>query len=142
MIQKNIICKEQFLFQATSPLASVFITLHHNITGEQPGEIPQYLPGIKDTAAVLFYSLICIIVHAIIQEYVLDVSFTSFLFIPTPKTFYTESFQETTSFQIKTGCIFHKRPTICFLCFICILEYWYWWVKKGLTVKMVIWGCM
>lgn len=60
------------MVQATSPLASVFITLHHNVTGEQPGEIPQFLPGLKDTAAVLFYSLICIIVHAIIQEYVLD----------------------------------------------------------------------
>ncbi|XP_030751449.1 translocating chain-associated membrane protein 1-like 1 [Sitophilus oryzae] len=59
------------MVQATTPLASVFITLHHNVTGDH-GDIPLYLPGFKDTAAVFFYSLICIIVHAILQEYVLD----------------------------------------------------------------------
>ncbi|XP_050301847.1 translocating chain-associated membrane protein 1 isoform X2 [Anthonomus grandis grandis] len=58
--------------QPTLPIASIFITLHHNVTGEQPGELPTYLPGFKDGAVVFFYSLICIIVHAIIQEYILD----------------------------------------------------------------------
>lgn len=33
-----------------------------------------YSPGLKDWAAVFFYSLICIVIHAIIQEYALDVS--------------------------------------------------------------------
>ncbi|XP_066157080.1 translocating chain-associated membrane protein 1 [Euwallacea fornicatus] len=60
------------MVQATSPIASVFITLHHNVTGEQLGETPLYLPGLKDIPVVFFYSLICIIMHAIIQEYVLD----------------------------------------------------------------------
>ncbi|KAF7270736.1 translocating chain-associated membrane protein 1 [Rhynchophorus ferrugineus] len=59
------------MVQATSPLASVFITLHHNVTGDH-GDLPLYLPGFRDMAAVFFYSLICVIVHAIIQEYVLD----------------------------------------------------------------------
>ncbi|XP_060535281.1 translocating chain-associated membrane protein 1 [Cylas formicarius] len=59
------------MVQATSPLASVFITLHHNVTGES-GDLPLYLPGYKDWACVFFYSLICVIIHAIIQEYVLD----------------------------------------------------------------------
>lgn len=58
------------MVQATSPIASIFITLQHNVT--EAGEIPLYSPGIKDWAAVFFYSLICIVVHAIIQEYVLD----------------------------------------------------------------------
>jgi hypothetical protein len=40
----------------------------------EAGEIPLYSPGIKDWAAVFFYSLICIVIHAIIQEYALDVS--------------------------------------------------------------------
>lgn len=60
------------VFQATSPIVSVFITLQHNVT--EAGEIPLYSPGVKDWACVFFYSLICIIIHAIIQEYVLDVS--------------------------------------------------------------------
>lgn len=60
------------IFQATSPLASVFIIAHHNVTGEKPTELPLYLPGLKDSAVVFFYSLICVIVHAIIQEYLLD----------------------------------------------------------------------
>jgi translocating chain-associated membrane protein 1 len=58
------------MVQATSPLASVFIALQHNVT--EAGEIPLYSPGIKDWAAVFFYSLICIVIHAIIQEYALD----------------------------------------------------------------------
>lgn len=58
------------MVQATSPIASIFITLQHNVT--EAGEIPFYSPGIKDWAAVFFYSLICIVIHAIIQEYVLD----------------------------------------------------------------------
>jgi translocating chain-associated membrane protein 1 len=45
----------------------------------EAGEIPLYSPGIKDWAAVFFYSLICIVIHAIIQEYALDVS--SFLYL-------------------------------------------------------------
>lgn len=58
--------------QATSPIASIFITLQHNVT--EPGEIPLYMPGPQDWCAVFFYSLICIVTHAILQEYVLDVS--------------------------------------------------------------------
>ncbi|KAK5640168.1 hypothetical protein RI129_010979 [Pyrocoelia pectoralis] len=58
------------MVQATSPIASIFIALQHNVT--ESGEIPLYLSGTKDWAAIFFYSLICIVVHAIIQEYVLD----------------------------------------------------------------------
>lgn len=58
------------MVQATSPIASIFIALQHNVT--ESGERPLYLSGAKDWAAIFFYSLICIVVHAIIQEYVLD----------------------------------------------------------------------
>lgn len=58
------------MVQATNPIASVFIALQYNVT--EAGEIPLYLPGMRDWAAVFFYSLICIVIHAIIQEYVLD----------------------------------------------------------------------
>jgi hypothetical protein len=37
-----------------------------------------YESGWKDGAAVFFYTLICIIMHAILQEYVLDVSLLLF----------------------------------------------------------------
>ncbi|GAB0091439.1 Translocating chain-associated membrane protein [Sergentomyia squamirostris] len=66
------------MIQATSQLASIFVTLHHNVTGEEPSaETPRgqpffYEPGWKDACAVFFYMLICIIMHAILQEYVLD----------------------------------------------------------------------
>lgn len=39
------------------------------------GEPFVYEAGWKDGCAVFFYTLICIILHAILQEYVLDVSF-------------------------------------------------------------------
>lgn len=68
------------MLQATNSLASIFIALHHNVTGADPShENPQgepyfYTSGWKDGCAVFFYTLICIIMHAILQEYVLDVS--------------------------------------------------------------------
>lgn len=70
-------------------MANVFISLHHNVTGEEPSlEHPTGIPftyesGFKDYFAVFFYTLICIIMHAVLQEYVLDVSIlTSFIGFP------------------------------------------------------------
>ncbi|XP_058461694.1 translocating chain-associated membrane protein 1 [Malaya genurostris] len=66
------------MLQATNSVASIFIALHHNVTGADPShENPQgepyfYTTGWKDGCAVFFYMLICIIMHAILQEYALD----------------------------------------------------------------------
>ena len=47
------------------------IILSTDTAGE---EITLYTPGAKDLCAGFFYLLICIVVHAVVQEYVLDVS--------------------------------------------------------------------
>ncbi|XP_045596663.1 translocating chain-associated membrane protein 1 isoform X2 [Procambarus clarkii] len=61
------------MFQATAPLASVFIAVQHNASDMETAEAPMtYTYGTRDTAAVFFYCLISIVMHAIIQEYVLD----------------------------------------------------------------------
>jgi len=66
------------MFQVTTPLASVFIVMHHNTTAPvevQPGVIQDltfYTAGLKDIPAVFFYLLISVVMHAIIQEYLLD----------------------------------------------------------------------
>merc|ERR1719369_2038431 len=66
------------MFQVSTPLASVFIALHHNVSAPveiQPGvfqDFTFYTAGIKDVSAVFFYLLISIVMHAIIQEYLLD----------------------------------------------------------------------
>jgi translocating chain-associated membrane protein 1 len=68
------------MFQVTSPFASLFIALHHNATlpvevGPEPGQkvdMVFYTAGIKDVAATFFYLLIAIVMHQIIQEYLLD----------------------------------------------------------------------
>lgn len=66
------------MFQVSSPMASVFIALHHNVTAPveiQPGVFQDatfYTAGWKDIPAVFFYLLISIVMHAIIQEYLLD----------------------------------------------------------------------
>lgn len=66
------------MFQVTSPLATVFIALHHNVSVPMevaPGnfmDVTQYTPGIKDVPAIFFYLLIAVVIHAIIQEYLLD----------------------------------------------------------------------
>jgi len=46
-------------------------------TTEQPrpeASSVTYMPGRRDMFTVFFYTLICIVVHAVIQEYILDVS--------------------------------------------------------------------
>jgi translocating chain-associated membrane protein 1 len=66
------------MFQVSSPLASLFIALHHNVTipvEVAPGQIHdvvQYTAGVKDLPAIFFYLLIAIVMHQIIQEYLLD----------------------------------------------------------------------
>lgn len=62
--------------ETTSPIASAFVSLQHNVTTTTniPGRpsVIKYVAGIKDYCAIFFYTLTCIIMHAIIQEFVLD----------------------------------------------------------------------
>lgn len=62
------------MFQATSPVASLFVTLQHNVTVNTTDSEPMtlYTCGLKDVFTLFFYLLICIITHAVIQEYILD----------------------------------------------------------------------
>lgn len=67
--------------QVTSPWAYIFIALHHNVSSSQeenaPWVPPKFASGWKDACAVFFYFLITIVTHAVIQEYILDVSILS-----------------------------------------------------------------
>ncbi|KAL8623721.1 hypothetical protein ACOMHN_004785 [Nucella lapillus] len=62
------------MFQATSPFASLFVTLQHNVTvSDFAGEENSlYTWGKKDMCCIFFYFLITTVIHAIIQEYILD----------------------------------------------------------------------
>lgn len=63
------------LFQATSAFTSVFVIPQYNETiALTPDSEPQpyYRTGIKDVAAVVFYTVGWITVHAILQEYIFD----------------------------------------------------------------------
>lgn len=62
----------------TAPIASTFLSLHHNVSGvEASYEFPSgkpftYMAGLKDYCAIFFYTLATIIIHALIQEFLLD----------------------------------------------------------------------
>ncbi|XP_037951782.1 translocating chain-associated membrane protein 1-like [Teleopsis dalmanni] len=66
------------LDETTSHFTSAFVTLQHNVTGQDSsrdnptGRTYTYVAGIKDYCSVFFYTLTCIIMHAIIQEFLLD----------------------------------------------------------------------
>lgn len=60
------------MIPTTAPLASLFIVLQNNVTEPEPGTHILYMPGVTDLCTVIFYSLICIVIHAIAQEYCLD----------------------------------------------------------------------
>ncbi|KRY37013.1 Translocating chain-associated membrane protein 1-like 1 [Trichinella spiralis] len=60
-------------FKATSSIATTFVILQHNATDiNDKNQQWLYYNGWKDIAAVFFYTLATIIVHAVIQEYVVD----------------------------------------------------------------------
>jgi translocating chain-associated membrane protein 1 len=59
------------MFQVTTPIASVFIAPKYNVT-ELDAPIVNYTYGYKDICLVSFYTVVSIIFHAIIQEYLLD----------------------------------------------------------------------
>lgn len=73
-----------FLLQITSPWAYIFIAVHHNVSETQEPDAPwqpqKYVTGWKDACAVFFYFLITIVMHAVIQEYILDVRQQTFVF--------------------------------------------------------------
>ncbi|ETE70489.1 Translocating chain-associated membrane protein 1, partial [Ophiophagus hannah] len=63
------------MFEVTSKYAIMFITVQYNVTyniddGSDPVHFYEYGP--KDMATIFFYMLIAIILHAVIQEYILD----------------------------------------------------------------------
>ncbi|CAD6195420.1 unnamed protein product [Caenorhabditis auriculariae] len=65
------------MFPLTSPLAAVFIAPQYNETTIMPSENSQYevtgyRNGILDVASIIFYTIAWVVIHAILQEYVLD----------------------------------------------------------------------
>ncbi|VDL59763.1 unnamed protein product [Hymenolepis diminuta] len=63
------------LFQGPAKVASLFVSMQHNASSDKEVESisdVQYTVGRYDILAFFFYTLICIIIHAIIQEYLLD----------------------------------------------------------------------
>lgn len=80
------------LFQATSPYAAYFVALQHNTTeginfffaniyqfhffplSALGNPMALYSSGPKDLCVIFFYFLISIVIHAVVQEYIIDVS--------------------------------------------------------------------
>ncbi|XP_038052162.1 translocating chain-associated membrane protein 1-like [Patiria miniata] len=65
------------MFQITSPFSSTFVAMQYNVTvnnTEDPEAEPTtlYHHGLLDSCSVFFYFLICVVIHAVIQEYILD----------------------------------------------------------------------
>uniref|UniRef100_A0A8C7QP60 Translocating chain-associated membrane protein n=1 Tax=Oncorhynchus mykiss TaxID=8022 RepID=A0A8C7QP60_ONCMY len=62
------------MFEVTSKVAVLFITVQYNFTisANEESVVNHFHHGLKDLATIFFYMLVAIIIHAIIQEYVLD----------------------------------------------------------------------
>ncbi|KPP66476.1 translocating chain-associated membrane protein 2-like [Scleropages formosus] len=61
------------MFEATAKTAFLFILPQYNTTAFSPdGEVSFYYYGWRDCVTIFFYVLIVIILHAVVQEYVLD----------------------------------------------------------------------
>ncbi|GAV03394.1 hypothetical protein RvY_13823 [Ramazzottius varieornatus] len=61
----------------TNWLAVPFVAMTSNVTTQEelqadPGRPIEYTTGFRDVFAVIFYAMVCIIMHQIIQEYIVD----------------------------------------------------------------------
>jgi len=94
------------MFKVTAPFASAFIALKHNITDLQDQSISPilYTYGYKDLGLVFFYTLIAIVVHAVIQEYVLDKLIRKVRLSKTKTNKFNESGQLLSFYAISAAC--------------------------------------
>ncbi|CAH8824476.1 unnamed protein product [Trichobilharzia szidati] len=60
------------LHKGTHVMSSSFIFIQYNNTDEHQESALLYSPGVKDLCAIFFYTLICIVGHAVLQEYIFD----------------------------------------------------------------------
>ncbi|XP_077990033.1 translocating chain-associated membrane protein 1-like 1 isoform X2 [Glandiceps talaboti] len=64
------------MFQWSAAYASMFVAMQHNIThtynDTDVPDVTNYTSGKLDVFTVFFYLLVCIIIHAVVQEYILD----------------------------------------------------------------------
>ncbi|CAH8459198.1 unnamed protein product [Heterobilharzia americana] len=60
------------LHKGTHVLSSSFIFIQYNNTDEHQENALLYSSGAKDLCAIFFYTLICIVCHAVLQEYIFD----------------------------------------------------------------------
>ncbi|PAA51924.1 hypothetical protein BOX15_Mlig028829g2 [Macrostomum lignano] len=69
------------MFQVTAPVSKLFIMLQHNVTIRSNQASLQdtvnrvgtlYTAGYRDLLTCLFYTLIAIVIHAVVQEYIID----------------------------------------------------------------------
>ncbi|CAH8430097.1 unnamed protein product [Schistosoma rodhaini] len=60
------------LHKGTHVLSSSFIFIQYNNTDENQENALLYSPGAKDLCVIFFYTLICIVSHAVLQEYLFD----------------------------------------------------------------------
>ncbi|XP_008065841.1 translocating chain-associated membrane protein 1-like 1 [Carlito syrichta] len=86
------------MFEGTAEASIVFLTLQHGVTvpaAEEPaaGSKSLYHYGVKDLATIFFYMLVAIIIHATIQEYVLDKINKRMQFTKAKQTKFNESGQ-------------------------------------------------
>ncbi|XP_052396857.1 translocating chain-associated membrane protein 1-like 1 [Carassius gibelio] len=101
------------MFEVTAKFAIMFITVQYNVTqtldtdaGDKPEPVNYYRYGPKDMATVFFYLLIAIILHALIQEYILDKINRRLHLSKTKHSKFNESGQLATfySFSFVWGC--------------------------------------
>ncbi|KAI5617133.1 translocating chain-associated membrane protein 1 [Silurus asotus] len=92
------------MFEITSKIAVLFITVQYNVTiteneGAEETPVNHFHNGLKDVATIFFYMLVAIIMHAIIQEYVLDKINRKMHFSKTKHSKFNESGQLSTFYM-------------------------------------------
>jgi hypothetical protein len=101
------VCLRSLTVQTTGPIAHAFVMPQYNTTVE--GQPITYTHGRLDIAAISYYTVCAIVVHAVIQEYIMDVSARTHTHLLTDTC--SETATQTTSVEDENIEVHRKRPS-------------------------------
>uniref|UniRef100_A0A8C7DJ71 Translocating chain-associated membrane protein n=2 Tax=Oncorhynchus kisutch TaxID=8019 RepID=A0A8C7DJ71_ONCKI len=121
------------MFEVTSKVAVLFITVQYNVTISaneglsEESVVNHFHHGLKDLATIFFYMLVAIIIHAIIQEYVLDKINRKMHFSKTKHSKFNESGQLSAFYLFSFGWGTSILMSVCAfkLCFLFQMKFYF-----------------
>lgn len=97
---------------------------------DAPWQPVKFTTGWKDACAVFFYFLITIVMHAVVQEYILDVSIINYITKTKKLIFGFSSTQRKNNYYSKMT-FYNQEINLLKICNCICLSFLFFWLKKS-----------